>query len=447
MTRADTRTESWTAGWAGLATALAAAVWLHPPRIESAIFWKAAAAAATWIAVTVLAGTLGMAATQSFVQRKPAWPPLRHWLRGAAAFALVPPMLLCWVHELRGALLLGAMVGAAMAVCVRGLRPLQLVEEPFEPGLFALLPPPDSRWGQAFAIAACVEVAAILANRGAIFLATLLASAAAFLFVWKRYASLLAFPREAAGRSAGRAATAAVLALLILIPLLLIRFVPPYAVEGTAEAAGRSRPTPGGYGSDAYRGILLFTVKQKDKKMPPVPLERSVLIANRNRPTVIPFDGAYWYFQAPQRGLGFHPHIAQGDPVSESIYSTGWIPLAMQAHQTLPQPFDLRCCRTMVVKVKNGDNRPGRVDLGIVLADSSLPGKPSLYLGTSPLASTEADHFAFKAKPVEEELRFAIPDHPGLRKFDEITVFYFPDAERSTLGARIGVEQFELLPR
>jgi hypothetical protein len=26
-------------------------------------------------------------------------------------------------------------------------------------------------------------------------------------------------------------------------------------------------------------------------------------------------------------------------------------------------------------------------------------------------------------------------------------VFYFPDAQRSTLGARIGIEQFELLPR
>jgi hypothetical protein len=85
--------------------------------------------------------------------------------------------------------------------------------------------------------------------------------------------------------------------------------------------------------------------------------------------------------------------------------------------------------------------------MGMVLTDTELPGKPSVYLGTAAIESTEAGHFAVKAHPVEDEVRFAIPDHPGVRKFDEITVFYFPDAQRSTLGARIGIEQFELLPR
>lgn len=39
------------------------------------------------------------------------------------------------------------------------------------------------------------------------------------------------------------------------------------------------------------------------------------------------------------------------------------------------------------------------------------------------------------------------PARGGVRKFDEITVFFFPDAGRLTLGTRVGIEQFELLPR
>lgn len=445
---AKTRSNAWAAAGTGLATALVVAVWLRPPWIETTHPRKAMAAAACWVAATILAGTLGMGVAESIAERRPEWPEVRHVLAGAAAWALLPPMLLCWIHQLRGALALGALAGAAMAVCVRGLAPLRPGFEPDnEPGPFALLPRSDSGWGQAFAIAVCVEGALVLADRKAIFPATVLAGVGGFLLVWKWFASLLARPQPGVERPAGRAAIATVVALLVLIPLLLMQFVPPNAADSTAEAAGRTRSAPAPDSSDAYRGVVLFTVKEKEKVLPPVPLERNMLFAERAKPVVIRFDGAYWYFQAPRGGPGLHPHIAQGDPVAESIYSTGWIPLAMQAHQTLAEPVDLRSSRAMMVTVKNGDNRPGRVDMGVVLTDSELIGKPSVYLGTAPLSSTEAGHFAIKAKPVEEELRFAIPEGTKIKKFDQITVFYFPDAQRSTLGARIGIEQFELLPK
>jgi hypothetical protein len=76
-----------------------------------------------------------------------------------------------------------------------------------------------------------------------------------------------------------------------------------------------------------------------------------------------------------------------------------------------------------------------------------VTGKPSLYLGTKPIVSTEPGHFAFKPRPVTEELTFAIPAYGGLKKFDDITVLFFPDEERLTLGARIGIDQFELMPK
>ena len=48
---------------------------------------------------------------------------------------------------------------------------------------------------------------------------------------------------------------------------------------------------------------------------------------------------------------------------------------------------------------------------------------------------------------MSEELRYAIPARGGLKKFDEITVIFFPDEQRMTIGARVGIQQFELVPR
>ena len=360
-------------------------------------------------------------------------------------------MLLLWWHGSGWAAALSAVGGAAMAACLWGMAPkvegADAWEEWAEGPRFADLPAPDSGRSQALAIAVCVELAAVLVNRGEVFLATALAGVAAFLFVWKRLASFDAKAREGFTEPMVRASAAFVLAMLILIPLLLARFVRMNGgVETRAQAATRPDADKGDP-ADPYRGIVLFTVQDKSKELPPVPMERDLLRTGTKKPLVIRFDGSYWYFQAPQHGPGIHPHLAHGDPVAVSIYSTGWVPLAMQAHQTLAEAVDLRSVGAMQVAVRNGDNRRGRIDMGLLLTDSTAPGKPSMYLGTEPIVSTEPDRFTFKAHPVSEEVRFAIPQRRGIRTFDEVTVLFFPDGDRMTLGARVGIEQFELMPR
>ena len=116
--------------------------------------------------------------------------------------------------------------------------------EPWTEGpRFADLPAPDSGRPRAFAIAVCVELAVVLANHGDVFVATLLTGLAGFLFIWKRLASLQAKARDGAARPALGASAAAVVAMLILIPLLLARFVRmDGGVETRAQAAtGRMR--------------------------------------------------------------------------------------------------------------------------------------------------------------------------------------------------------------
>jgi hypothetical protein len=439
----------WTAALAGLVLAVTVAAWRQPPMAGLSL-GKAAVVAALWIAATVLAGTLGLGLAESLVERRPAWPAARHGVGAAAVWVLIPPMLLCWQRGSGWALCVGACTGVALALCLRGMLPRSqesdTVEEFFEPGPhFADLPPPDSGRPQALAVAVCAELAVVLFSRQELFWATVLMATGSFLFVWKRPWSLRAKPDERIGRPAGRAAIATTLAMMILIPLLL-RFGRGHGgMVQAAQAASRSREEADRdsgnkvNANDAYRGIVLFTVTNKARKLPPPPIRRDLLHAGVARPLIIPFDGSYWYFQAPRMGPGLHPHLAHGDPVAAAIYSTGWIPLAMQAHQTLAQPVTLASCGAMVLTVRNGDNRRGRIDAGVLLTDSTAPGRPTMDLGAKPIVSTEAENFSIKVSPVHEDLRFAIPASRSIRKFDEITVFFFPEMQRSTLGHRWGL--------
>jgi hypothetical protein len=61
--------------------------------------------------------------------------------------------------------------------------------------------------------------------------------------------------------------------------------------------------------------------------------------------------------------------------------------------------------------------------------------------------STEPNQFSVKSSPVQEVLRFSVPNHPRIDRFDEITVIFFPDTERAKAAAKIAIQQFELLPR
>jgi len=115
--------------------------------------------------------------------------------------------------------------------------------------------------------------------------------------------------------------------------------------------------------------------------------------------------------------------------------------------QNLAEPIRLDRCRELQVTIENRDNLRGPIALGVVLTDSSAAGKPSISLGQQVVGSSEGGQFAVKIAPVEETLRFVVPSHAALHKFDQITVVYLPGAEHWQTGAKIAIEQFELIPR
>ncbi len=142
------------------------------------------------------------------------------------------------------------------------------------------------------------------------------------------------------------------------------------------------------------------------------------------------------YFQPRGGDPGTKAHIARGSPLTLNIRSNNYIPLVMEAHQSLATAIPLSCCREIQVTIENHDNARGVIALGLLLTDSAAVGKPTLYLAQQTVLSTELDRFTVKSSPLPETLRFAVPNHSKIQQFDEITVIFFPDAERQTQERR-----------
>lgn len=451
---------AWLAIFAGVLTALAVAVRLS--RFSLAAhhsFSRALLDATMWIAVTALAGTAGLWLIRTFRGRRDAGGFGIAAADAAASWVLLPPLLLLSQRESLWTLVFTAFFAAGLALCLyrmqRGDRG-NLFEAPPETavaGPFAELPGAEPGHLQSFLISACVQGAAVYFVRHYVFVAVVLMAVGSFLLAGRIIRSPIARIGKGKGRPAARLAAAATLALLIVAPLLL-------AGPGglSTGQAGSSRDSDDGRkaaankqqnasAADGYQGIILWPIVPENKEVVLPAAQKDPLRAGTAKPFIIPFDGSYWYFQAPRHGPGLHAHMAHGDPVAMSIRSADWIPLAMQAHQSLSQPIELSCCGQMRVTIENGDNREGRVDVGVLLTDSASAGKPSVFLGIRPIESTEPDHFYFKTAAIDEVLTFSIPVHAGIVKFDQITVLLFPGEERATFGARVGIRQFELLPR
>lgn len=451
------------AHWGGIAAGLMAAVivawWARPEMHPRGVRLGFAARNATlWLLATVIAGTLGMAVAGGFAGIRDRRRLVRAGMNAAAVWVLIPALLLLFAEASPWLLAPVAGLAGGLAVCLWAVAPRNSDEEGsgwIESGpKFAELPPSKSGAKQSAAIAVCLELAFVLVLRDELFRGAVWLAFGILLLTWKMLAGL-AKPQQTTMGPRARLGGAAGAALVLVVALLTLRPAPGVVgiAGGPATASAQEQgKKPGAAVDDAYRGIVLFTVTDKKKELPPLPVERSLLRTGASRPVVIPFDGSYWYFQAPQHGPGLHPHLAHGDPVSMNIYSTGWVPLAMQAHQELAQPIPVRGGEQFELTLRNGDNREGRIEVGVLLSDSRGPGvlaseKPTQLLGMKPMQSSEPPEFVYKSSPIEEDMTFAIPQHPALRQFDTITVLFFPSAARDTTGARVGIRQFELLPR
>ncbi|SEG61801.1 hypothetical protein SAMN05421819_3839 [Bryocella elongata] len=260
-------------------------------------------------------------------------------------------------------------------------------------------------------------------------------------------------PRNHA-RTSNRAATANSVVVWLLLVLALTPFMATYAegvIAGMMHIDTHGRPIGAphlGHGnSSGYVGLILVP--------PPVPhpiVAPTVAGASElpGKTQVIPFDGAYWYFKAPDADPGPAPHLMHGDPVKNRVLSTDRLPLVMEAHQKLGRPVAMSCCSSLRIDVTNADTVAGPISIEVILHETAVPGtggraKPSkAALGQLYLKTSLVSPMPLKRPPVEDSVSFTLPSYLRGRSVDEITVRILPARARSLAGPQVAIKDFAL---
>jgi len=351
-----------------------------------------------FVALSLFAGIAGVAVIGLLFRLKPSFgliPPLAIALPAAV---FLPSLTLLYRQDSPWTLLLVAIL---TLLVLFGLRralpqadsppssPIHLVDD--LPNLYGL-PPSDARYRVAALIAFFAQAALFCALTGLLFLANILVALAILL--------LLRLVPSANRRNHNSSPWKKKTALLSLLAILLTTFTLLPWMGGHLVRASVARPSaptstkavpqpePNSPASD-YIGIILWPPPIKKRAiLPPIPHPHTLGPGRLTQPLVIPFDGPYWYFKSPAKGPGPHAHIARGLPTDSNVRSSDRAPLYMQAHQNLSTPIALSCCAEIDLALTNADNRSGAIQLGLLLSDSTTPGKPTLYLGAKVVPSS-----------------------------------------------------------
>ena len=425
-----------------------------------------------YVAVGAIGGVIGAFAywksPSSLYREYPPIPFPLFALACASGWIWVPSMMLFW-EQISAATALVATIGATLLTI--GLRKAtwfvfasaQQTSRSLEPEqreLFAdtLYRAPQEADG--FLIAICLYAAGCALFDHSNLTAGALFALSAFLFAWKRTSPRVdRFDSNYEyKRAALRFAITAIPAVLITVWALLdgvahrnrvdaMNAVLAAGDESSSRNHAQSKNNSSANGIGGYESTILWPVPEKKEIVAPLPPQTSLLAPGTAKPLVIRFDGAYWYFQPPGKRPGPEAHMGHGTPLAIDIQSNNFVPLVMEAHQTLGSSIPVARCREIQIGILNRNNRPGTINLAVLLRDSAAPTLPALYLGQQPIVTSQPEHFAVKASPASETLRFPIPLPAKIRKFDEVTVLFLPDEESYQVGPKIAIQEFQLLPR
>ena len=417
-------------------------------------------ASAGYVAASALTGAIAAWCVSSVLGTKSRLPRQSFLSIVSVAFVWLPPLVL--LYRENSSWLIAAMPLSTVitANCLRTevfSSPPLLPAQEAEPSsrdvmTFVEVHPQGFRPWFSLSASLCMQASLLAWLAGDRLLAGSLLAACCSMLVW-RWTRKPAKIRRSTRSKVLRLVLFAFLSILISSAALA-----PSLKRGAFAGGSRAYPVlgkPGRHGKEtaaaaedsSYQGIILWTVPPKKKEIAAPRPEKDLLGPGRiSKPVTIPFDGVYWYFKKPDTQPHRDAHVVHGIPTAVNIHSSDWHPLLMEAHQKLATGIALSCCSELQVAIENADNRPGSIALGVILTDSASPGKPVVSLGATVVVSSEPSHVSLNRRPVNETLRFAIPAHPRIREFDEITVLFLPARERSLGGAQIAIQHFVLIP-
>jgi hypothetical protein len=198
-----------------------------------------------------------------------------------------------------------------------------------------------------------------------------------------------------------------------------------------------------------YPGVVMISEKKRFTKLiaPAPPSFGLTTGIATDTPLVVPFDGVYWFFKAPDVHPPKRSHKVNGSPDMIGVRSTDHRPLSVEARQNLGSMIDLSCCSRIQIAIRNTDRYPETVSLELVLVNTTLPERPSQSLGRIMVKSTPPWKLYGKLSAIAETLNFPIPRNSSLRSFDEVQVVFHLDPLRADTGPKIAIDHFALVPR
>jgi hypothetical protein len=375
---------------------------LAPPSLR---WGMALLRAITSVSLTTAAGAADVWILWHVLSAKPRSRPASLSRHALAGWIFLPAIVLLEREQSLGLLPVVALATAALAASLRCLFPTPNTEQTEQteqahahaPGELQTLyglpqnSPDEARPAPSFFIAACAQTSLLMACAGALTPAGILLMAALAPLVWTLTPVQPITRRRALAGMLALALLVTVLAQLPQIPWTDRR---PHSTD-FANASLHSHPKNPALAKryDAnYVGIILWPPPKKHTELyAPLPSTSAFRAGAPAQPLVIPFDGAYWYFQAPRSEPGAQAHIAHGKPTDAGINprSTNESALLMEAQQTLPKAIDARCCREIDVTLTNADTLSGSISLGLRLSNSIVSKPPSLLLGVREIPSSD----------------------------------------------------------
>ena len=206
-------------------------------------------------------------------------------------------------------------------------------------------------------------------------------------------------------------------------------------------SGNRDRPAD----APSFRDVLVFIDKPLEHLISPPPgsPEKS-WGGESSEPMVIPFSGVYWIFKGTDWLQSAESVIRHGSPDNLFFRSTDYLPLKMEAHQSLGRHIQFDCCSDLELDLINADKYPGTVLIEVTLSDNISAARQKIRLGFQPVRSTQFRYN--ESAPKQETLHYSIPaGHKG--GFNEITVRFHLGGIRPTQSARVAIQRFRLKPR
>jgi hypothetical protein len=198
--------------------------------------------------------------------------------------------------------------------------------------------------------------------------------------------------------------------------------------------------------SDGYIGVILTPRQEIRKELVTLPqLDLSRQSGAMPRPLTIRFTGSYWFFQYPFVRPPFDSITAEGDPARIGVRSSNYMPLLMEAVQTLDEPIATAHLQRIQLAMRDVDPDPNTISIELILVDSSAWGHPLQSLGSQPLSGTPAIENATISH--SDTLTFSVPANSHFRQFNEMRLIFRLATSRNEHAAAISIEDFVLVPR